>query len=283
MQKQQPALILAQKQGQRVLATPEGFGVGGQHNYYFSNMLNCVYDCRYCFLQGMYPSANYVVFVNYEDFMCDIAELARQQIQPTYFFSGYDGDSLAYEPVTNFVENFLPFFAQQDNAILELRSKSTNIRSLLKQTASTQCIVAFSFTPQSISTQLEHGVPSVEKRIHAMRQLADHGWQLGLRFDPLILQSDFKSAYQTLIDSIFQALPGDVFHSVSIGPLRFPVKMFHKVTRLYPQEPLLAEALVKRDKIVSYTATMEAEIKQFVTDCLRQYIKTPLIFYCQST
>jgi len=30
--------------------------------------LNCVYDCEYCYLQGMYPSANIVVFVNFEDF-----------------------------------------------------------------------------------------------------------------------------------------------------------------------------------------------------------------------
>ena len=37
-------------------------------------MLNCVYDCRYCFLQGMYRSANYVLFVNYDDFRVQIEE-----------------------------------------------------------------------------------------------------------------------------------------------------------------------------------------------------------------
>ena len=31
-------------------------------------MFNCIYDCDYCYLQGMYPSANIVVFVNHEDF-----------------------------------------------------------------------------------------------------------------------------------------------------------------------------------------------------------------------
>ena len=40
LQKQQPALIIAHKFGKRVLNAPEGYGVGGQHNYYFSHMLN---------------------------------------------------------------------------------------------------------------------------------------------------------------------------------------------------------------------------------------------------
>ncbi|SVD49612.1 uncharacterized protein METZ01_LOCUS402466, partial [marine metagenome] len=50
------------------MATPEGYGIGGKNNYYFSHMLNCIYDCRYCFLQGMYRSAHYVLFVNYDEF-----------------------------------------------------------------------------------------------------------------------------------------------------------------------------------------------------------------------
>ncbi len=66
LQKKQPALILAHKHKNHVLDAPDGYGIGGRRNYYFSHMLNCVYDCRYCFLQGMYRSANYVIFVNYE-------------------------------------------------------------------------------------------------------------------------------------------------------------------------------------------------------------------------
>ena len=69
LQKKNPSLILAHKFDNHVLATPEGYGIGGRNNYYFSHMLNCIYDCRYCFLQGMYRSAHYVLFVNYDDFL----------------------------------------------------------------------------------------------------------------------------------------------------------------------------------------------------------------------
>ena len=110
LQKQNPSLILAAKQNKKVLSTPSQYETGGGANYYFSHMLNCLYDCRYCFLQGMYRSANYLLFVNFEDFVTEIKMLAAKHHnddKPVWFFSGYDCDSLAYEPVTGFADFFL--------------------------------------------------------------------------------------------------------------------------------------------------------------------------------
>ena len=36
--------------------------------FYTTPMLNCLYNCEYCFLQGMYSSGNIVIFVNQNDF-----------------------------------------------------------------------------------------------------------------------------------------------------------------------------------------------------------------------
>ena len=75
IQKQNPALILAKKHDNFVLPAPPGFGLASTRNFYFSHMYNCIYDCRYCFLQGMYSSANYVIFVNFEDFFGEIEQI----------------------------------------------------------------------------------------------------------------------------------------------------------------------------------------------------------------
>ena len=100
-----------------------------KNNFYFSHLLNCLYDCRYCFLQGMYPSAHYVLFVNFDDFKRHIKEKTELSKEPSWFFSGYDCDSLALESVTGFA-NFLPFFRELPNAWIELRTKSVAIQSL---------------------------------------------------------------------------------------------------------------------------------------------------------
>ena len=104
LQKRNPALILARRFEHRVLETPRGYGIGGDASYYFSHMLNCPYDCRYCFLQGMFQSAHYLLFVNYEDFEADIrSHVAAYPGEQVTFFSGYDCDSLALDSVTGFV------------------------------------------------------------------------------------------------------------------------------------------------------------------------------------
>lgn len=281
LQKQNPAIILAEKTNRFVLETPEGFGIGGQQNYYFSHMLNCLYDCRYCFLQGMYPSANFVMFINYEDFMTEISEtISNNGKQSSYFFSGYDCDSLAFDSATGFLDNFLPFFRDQATAILELRTKSTNIRGLLQQQSIPNCVTAFSFTPAEISQQVEHKVPAVKKRLQAMQSLAAKGWKIGLRFDPLIFASNFEDIYKSLIQQVFQHVKAKDIHSVSIGPMRFPEKMYHKIVKLYPQDKLLAHPLEKRDKSYSYQAEVEMQMKQFVLSELKNYMDQAQIFEC---
>lgn len=281
LQKQAPALILAKKEGQRVLPAPENFGISVAENYYFSHFLNCPYDCRYCFLQGMYWSANYVWFINYEDFQEDILKISQSaNSNPIYFFSGYDGDSLALEPLTNFVAAYLPFFATLNNVYLELRTKSVQIRSLLKHPVIEQCIIAFSFTPEPISKKIEHGVPSVQARIHAMQHLAKQGWKLGLRLDPLIDSHAFEDHYQQLIDDIFSQVPASHFHSVSIGPMRFPKEMYHRITALYPTEPLFAQPLSDREGLHSYPPEREAEMAAFVSKKLLEYIDPAFLFKC---
>lgn len=156
LQKQQPALILAEKYRHFTLSTPPIYGIGANKNYYFSHMLNCLYDCRYCFLQGMLQSAHYVLFVNYEDFQQEISlRCQAHPTEPVHFFSGYDCDSLALEPITGFADHFLPFFDTLPNAWLELRTKSTQVRSLLSREPLPHCVVAFSLSPDAIARQVE--------------------------------------------------------------------------------------------------------------------------------
>ena len=282
LQKQQPALILAEKYRRFVLEAPAGYGIGAGRNYYFSHMLNCLYDCRYCFLQGMYQSAHYVLFVNYEDFQSDIKQIcAENPDERLYFFSGYDCDSLALEPVTGFVEEFLPVFAGLDNAWLELRTKSTQVRSLLEREPLARCIVAFSLSPEAIAAKVEAGAPSVAKRIEAMAKLQAKGWPLGLRFDPLIYTDDFRRHYRQLFEQVFKRINPESLHSVSLGVFRLPESNYKKMHKLYPEEKLFAGPLVNQQGMVSYRQDLEQEMMDFCSEQLLNYIPEDKFFPCR--
>ncbi len=283
LQKQRPALILARKHSGMVLKTPEGYGLGGSQNYYFSHMLNCIYDCRYCFLQGMYRSAHYVLFVNYEDFETAIvSKISEANGEIIWFFSGYDCDSLALEPITGFVEHVLPLFERYPNAFIELRTKSTQVRSLLRTEPLPNCVVAFSFTPKEISAALEHGVPSVGKRIDAMVRLQRQGWRLGLRFDPMIYHEHYQAHYRRLFVDLFQRLDTESLHSVTLGTFRLPVPYHRNILRLYPDEPLFATTLEPSNGMVSYKEPIRDEMIAFCEEELQRYVAPDICFSCST-
>lgn len=284
LQKHRPALILAKKHSKLLLEAPRGYGIGGEKNYYFSHLLNCLYDCRYCFLQGMYRSAHYVLFVNYEDFCMEIDAIQQaHQDNPTWFFSGYDCDSMALEPVSGFAAHFLPYFSARPDVFLELRTKSTQIRALLNRDPLANTVVAFSFTPGETHRALEHKVPGIERRLAAMARLQQSGWKLGLRFDPLIYQQNFRQQYSGLFAQLFNRLDVEQLHSVSLGPFRLPRDYFRNILQLYPDEPLYAGPLAETDGTVSYRNDLEHEITGFCTQELLNYIPESRLFSCPAT
>ncbi len=251
LQKMAPALILAKKHGHKVLSAPSGYGYNDSRSYYFSHMLNCVYDCRYCFLQGMYSSANYVLFVNYEDFESAIVEKIEENDGGGVYYSGYDCDSLALEPVSNFCEYFLPLFRQYPDAELEIRTKSTQIRGLLEAEVVPNCVIAMSFTTTEAAAQWEHKVPSIDKRVEALSKLQAAGWQVALRFEPLILGGEGLAPYASLFEQIFSRIDGAKLHSVSSGLFRMPVDFHKKIVKLYPDEELFARPTESIDGMIA--------------------------------
>ena len=130
IQKESPALILAVKHGNFIYP---GANVcqsfGNSYFYYTSFAMNCPFHCEYCYLQGMYSSANIVLFVNTEDYLKELAQLLCQH--SVYLCISYDTDLLALEYLTGFLEHYLCFAAKKHKLVTELRTKSAFLPSFL--------------------------------------------------------------------------------------------------------------------------------------------------------
>jgi len=282
LQKKQPALILAKKHKGFVLPAPEAYNIGAKENYYFSHMMNCLYDCRYCFLQGMYRSAHYVLFVNYEDFANEIENKIQKTDKEIHFFSGYDCDSLALEPVTKFLEYFLPVFREHRKALLEIRTKSTQIRTLLNTEPFENCVLAWSFTPTEIAAELEHKTPSVDRRIESIIKLQEKGWRIGLRFDPLIYSSEYQSQYRKLFTDTLQICNPELLHSVTLGSFRLPKGYFKSIQKMYPDERLFASPLEEANGMFGYKAQIQSEMLNFCREQILSHIPEEKFFPCHN-
>lgn len=280
IQKQAPALIMARKHGQLVLPAPAGYGFESGPGYYFSHMLNCLYDCRYCFLQGMYRSAHYVLFVNYEDFAGQLQASFAEQERPAVYYSGYDCDSLAMEPVSGFCDYFMPLFRGHPEATLEIRTKSTQVRKLLGIEPLANCVVAMSFTSQPASERWEHKVPGVQKRLEALARLQQAGWKVALRFEPIIAEASALSEYQDLFTEVFTHLDADQVHSVSLGEFRMPVDFYRNIVKLYPDELLYARPTRVDDGVVALREDAEGELLQSLERQLLSFVSPEQYYRC---
>jgi len=279
LQKKRPALILAEKSGSKVLPTPPGYSIGRDENHYFSHMLNCLYDCRYCFLQGMYQSAHYVLFVNWEDFEEEIDESRRVASEASCYFSGYDCDSLAMDSITGFAGHFIPFFTDRQESWLELRTKSLNTKILEQHDPVPNIITAYTLTPEPIAKEVGHGAPQYRKRLDRVKSLTRQGWLVGLRLDPLVPWPGFADLYQEMIREVFSAVEADRIHSVTLGAMRFPKAMHERIVKLYPEDPLFAlQEMSVREGQMSYRPEIETELVETIHRELSQYLPESRIF-----
>ena len=109
LQEKSRKLILAKKEGQRIYpGAPVCQSFSESAFYYASLLMNCPFHCEYCYLQGMYPSANLVLFLNLEDYFSDCRRLIKEK-GSLYLCISYDTDLLALEELYPFVERFARF------------------------------------------------------------------------------------------------------------------------------------------------------------------------------
>lgn len=250
LQKKNPSIIIARKKYNFLLEAPKGFSIGYKNNYYFSHMLNCLYDCKYCYLQGMFNSANYVIFINYNDFFEHIRKKVESSNENFCFFSGYDCDSLAFEEYTGFINFFLDKFREIKNSVLEIRSKSTNIKCLLNTKPTPKVIPAFTLNSNEEINFLEYRTPKLKNRIDAIKKLQNIGWNVGLRFDPFIWMNE-KRNIKFFLKDIFSSLNEKRIHSVTIGNFRMPKGYLKRILKIHNNDSFLLENYLKQNYSLS--------------------------------
>ena len=104
-------------------------------NYFVINFAsNCPMDCSYCYLQDyLANNAELRVFSNVDDLIAE-ADRTLNKHRGVFFRvgTGEITDSLALEPYTGMVRELIPYFAEQPNVMLELKTKSDCVDGLAR-------------------------------------------------------------------------------------------------------------------------------------------------------
>ena len=245
----------------------------GQKNFYYaSSMMNCPFDCEYCYLKGMYPSSNMVVFVNLEGYGSDVEEKLKEG--PMYVCASYDTDLLAMNPLTGHADFWKEMALTHDNLLVELRTKAAvqvtdNIPNI---------IYAFTVSPEDVVGRFEKFTAPVSARISAAAKAIANGAKVRLCFDPIIKIPEWKEAYKKLIDECSAQIDFQKLTDVSVGTFRISADYLNKMRRAYPDSKTAWYPYVIKDGVAQYEPETDKAMQEYVCALLEKHIGREKIF-----
>ncbi len=277
-------LFVAKKRGTLVKPAPDAYGQAGDPHYYYIHAYNCIYECTYCYLQGHFHSPDLVFFVNHDEILAEIEKtiLETEDSHSPWFHAGEFSDSLALSHLTGELPLYYELFSKYPNAKLELRTKSANIKELLKLKALSNVKVSFSLTPAEDVKEHDLKTPPLAARIRAMKALASESHRLGIHFDPMIYREEMLEKYQELIDQIKSEIGWDSIDYLSLGVVRFTKDVYHQVEKNYPNSSFHSSELIRSfDGKVRYIKAQRAWMMSAVKEKLiKSGLPSEKIYLC---
>ncbi len=184
--------------------------------------MNCPMDCVYCILQAYLNKPWISAFVNIDKLFNELD--AAFAAEPQRFFrigTGEFSDSLALDNITGLSSKIVEHIAKQNNAVLELKTKSAVIDQLEYADHKGRTILSWSLNSPIIMKREEIRSASLEERLEAAGRAASWGYLLGFHFDPLIIHDGWQEGYSETIKLLFQKVPKESIVWISLGALRY--------------------------------------------------------------
>lgn len=276
-------LFLGEKKGAKVKLAPNAYGLSGEPHYYFVHAMNCIYECDYCYLQGYFHSPDIVLYLNHEEIANEIRKTANENLpQKSWFHAGEYSDSLALSHISGEIGMYFDLFKSLPHSYLELRTKSINIKEILKFSPLPNIITSFSLSPEKRAKENDLKTPGTSARLKAIVSLHEKNFPLGIHFDPIIYDENLLEEYEQLILDLNLAIPLNEIKYISLGVVRFTKDVYHQVQKNYPESNLLKQEFVKSfDNKIRYSKPMRMWMMQKIKDILvNNGMNKELIYLC---
>jgi spore photoproduct lyase len=225
------------------------------HVFYTTPMINCVFDCSFCFLKGMVDSANIVIFVNIDDFFDEVRCAASTVGLDTSIslHISYESDLLALERLTGLCRRWLDFAHTIPNLKVEVRTKSGVF--LKKAAPLDRFVAAWSLSPDEVIQKYEIGTPKLFARLSAALSAANQGFLIRLCFDPVIPIDNSAGVYGQLFETVFRTIPRRSILDVGIGPIRAEKSLLKKMKKVNPDCDLFWDETAPSSEILAVELT----------------------------
>ena len=254
--------------------------------YYVINAVtNCPMDCSYCVLQGYLNNPFLALYTNWDDLLEEIdGFLSRDQVSLLRLGTGELSDSLALESIFPISQFLIDFFSKRPRAILELKTKSANVDSLLGLDHRGKTVISWSLNPSGRIEREEMRTATLKERIDAARRCQEKGYPLGFHFDPILCYEGWEKDYHETIRQLFRQIDPKGVIWVSLGGFRYPPHLKGIAEERFPNtEVFLGELFPGRDGKFRYLKEIRVDLYQKMAGWLKEVAPNLFIYLCMES
>ena len=261
-------LILAKNPGKHLYeGAPVCQSFGNEHFYYSPGVMNCIYDCEYCFLKGMYPGSDICIFTDLEETFSEIDSLLKEH--PVYVCASYNTDLTALESITGYVRRWCEKAAETEGLSVELRSKCARTDIYGDLPVSDRVIFAFTLSPDEIRDRFEKGTPDLGARINALNAAMNAGFPVRICFDPMIYVRNWREIYSAMVEKVASETDLSKVRDISIGTFRISDQYLKNMRKKFGESAVAQYPYVNENGYYRYPDevrnAMEDHIKNLLT------------------
>ena len=278
-------LLITRYKGQLLKPCPGTPNAICCHYQILNPIVGCPLDCTYCALQMYFNNPLITMYANINDLMREMDERFQKKFGWLLRIgTGELTDSLELDHITEMSRILIPYFAEKDGALFELKTKSNQISYLLDLNHGGKTVIAWSLNPQCIIEKEEKNCASLSERLEAAIQCQEAGYKLAFHFDPLIYYSEWEQGYRGVIEELFEHINSKNIVWISLGTFRYPPSLKPIIRKRFPQTKLLFEEFIPgQDGKMRYLKPIRVEMYSKVLSQIRSRDQDVFVYLCMES
>lgn len=246
-----------------------------------NQVLGCDVDCTYCILNCYINAPGAVINVNLGDTISELDRTLSNKRKYIYRVgTGELTDSFYLDRLTGLAAGFVKYFADKEGVLFELKTKKTDIDSILGLDHKGRTIISWSLNAGPVAKSEEAGAASITERLEAAGRAQKEGYWIGFHFDPMVHYNGWEAGYEETAGAIFDYVDPKKVLWISLGTFRSPPRLFEIIRERHPESGIVTgESFPGDDGKLRYLKPLRIEMYRRLLESLKKHGGDDLFVY----